>query len=239
MSGSPPLRAGRAVLAAAIHTIGFVVTESVVEGCEGEPELVVLVDGTPLFVPEGDLMGRNPDELFGPGNPLVPVRGGRRVVLRSEPDWEQGPHIVEVFIQLVGSRVVWQSAGADVLPRTSPAHPFLVFDRSEYVAAVDQFDRERPVSHQRATSERFAALLAQHPDVVASFGYRIDAVVLSTPGGVPVGQVQVKVSKRHHSHRRHTITIAVPVGPSPELAAEKMVQRLTDFPLWAPVKRTT
>jgi len=54
-----------------------------------------------------------------------------------------------------------------------------------------------------------------------------------TPGGVPVGQVQLEVSKRRHPGRDHTITIAVPVGPSPELAAETLFERLTDFQLGA------
>lgn len=232
VSGRSPESAGNNFLAAPVHRIGFDIVESVVEGCEGQPELVILVDGTPLFGPEGEVMGVDPDELFGPGNPLVPTPGGRSVVVRDEPYWGQSDS-VEVLIRLLGSRVVWQ-----VWQRSDRGTPPLVFDHGQYLEALDRFDRERPVSYCRAASDRFAALLAGRPDVIARFGYRIDAVVVHTPGGVPIGQVRVEVSKGRWPRHTHTITVQVPdAAASPDQAAQQMFERLTGFPLWAQVNR--
>jgi hypothetical protein len=221
------------VLSAAVHRIGFDVAESVIDGCEGDSELVILVDGTPLFPPEGEVMGVDPDELFGPGSPLVPITVGRRVVVRSEPSWEQDPKTVEVLIQSVGSRVVWRRPDGSLLLE----QPWLVFDRQQYVQELDRFDRDRPVSHLRSTADRFAELLAQRPDVLVPFGYRIDAVTVPSPGGVPTGQVRVQVSRRSRPHRSHTVTVQVPVGDSSEEAARQMLQRLTEVSLWTQVNR--
>ena len=68
VSGTPRRRASRAILSAAIHTIGFGVAESVVEGCEHQPELVVLVDGTPLFGADPPISGKS--ALSDPGFPV-------------------------------------------------------------------------------------------------------------------------------------------------------------------------
>ena len=84
MSQRSPQSGGRTdFLSAPVHRIAFDVAEPVVEGCEGGLELVILVDGTPLFAPEGEIMGVDPDELFGPGNPLCRSRMGG--------GWSSGP----------------------------------------------------------------------------------------------------------------------------------------------------
>ena len=160
------------------------------------------------------------------------------MVVRSEPDWEQDPYLVEVLIRLVGSRVVWQRSDGGVRPWVFPELPWLVFDRGQYLEEIERFDRGRPVSYSRAASDRFATLLAARPDVVAQFGYRIDAVVVHTPGGIPIGQVRVNVSKGRWPRHTHTITIQVPDRASPEQAAQQMFDRLANPALWTQASRS-
>lgn len=122
------------------------------------PAVTFLVDGLAPFA-DSDLgwSGFAPREILGPGAPLLPVDGGRRVAVMQCSCGIAGCGVIapRIVASADGARVSWVDfrdyVGVFVGPTASSADssegsrlpfPDLHFDRAQYVAEVERATRD-------------------------------------------------------------------------------------------------
>lgn len=139
------------------------------------PELIPMIDGRDVLGEMWDGIGPDPDHLLGPRSPLIPVDGGRDVVLRVNTCGMAECASVIARVRRDGPEVVWDEFHFLRGPAIAAFGPFR-FDAVDYLKEVDRADRERDwESGDRRTGRLVANALAAI-DLMSSIGWELNWV---------------------------------------------------------------
>lgn len=176
------------------HRLDLVVRLAADMPAEGAPELVPLIDGADVVLHTWGGRGRDPDDLLGPGSPLLAVDGAHDAVLLRCGCGEEGCGALIVQVRQAGDEVVWDHFRDGSAHKSDPlshtydrlhGEPFdklteFRFDADAYRAELRRAHEDRAwESPERTTARILKGLLVDPERNLAGTGWTL---VWAKPG---------------------------------------------------------